>query len=390
MKIGIDATSVWGLKDGLLNGMIAYTVHLVRNLVMSDDDNEYVVFCRQSVPNVFTAESKQARFTTLQSTNRKILQQWSLPRAVAQEGLDVMFYPYNSASLFSSVPSVVTIHDLHPFVIKERFERIHSIEQHGSTLMSRFNQLYWKGILRESCRRADKIIAVSATTKDDIVNVFGTSPERVHVVHEAVDGKRFNTCKDGKDRSEFLQSHNLPGRYVLAVGTHAYKNVEGIVDAFQLARSNGCDGLGLVIAGNTATLGSDVTDAIKESEYSKDIVLTGFFPDSDLKYLYQFAEMYLFPSFYEGFGLPILEAFSCGVPVITSDRGAMPEVAGEAAVLVNPEDHAEIARKIAEVSSDQNMRDELIQAGLKRAAQFTWERAADETREVLVRAAKTQ
>jgi len=388
VKIGIDATSVWGLKDGLLNGMIAYTVHLTRNLLTKDDpDCDYIVYCRDKVPEVFADVQDRAVFVPLPSGNRKILQQWSLPRAASRDAVDVIFYPYNSAALFFSPPSVVTIHDLHPFVIEDRFQRIHSTEQHGNTIASGINQRYWKFILRESSRRAGRVIAVSATTKEDIVSIFGTSPDRVDVVHEAVDGARFNIDRDTVERSSFLGKHRLPDRYLLAVGTHAYKNIEGIVAAFETLRATSGHSVGLVIAGNIATVGADILESIRGSAYSDDIVLTGFFPDSDLKYLYQFSELFLFPSFYEGFGLPILEAFACGTPVVTSATGAMPEVAGEAALLVDPDNHDEIAAAVRQVLDDGGRRQELVRRGLERAAQFTWSRAAEETRAILKRVA---
>jgi glycosyltransferase involved in cell wall biosynthesis len=387
VKIGIDATSVWGLDDGLLNGMILYTVHLTRDLISTDSENTYFVYCRGKLPSVFEHHGSNAHFIELPSKNRKFLMQWTLPRAARRDGVDVMFYPYNSGALFSGVPSVVTIHDLHPFVIRERFEKIHNVEKKGETLSAAFNRVYWKQMLRQSCARSTRVIAVSETTKSDIVRVFGTPADKVDVVHEAADKQRFNEDSDGVDRAAFIAKHGLPNRYVLVVGTHAYKNIEGVIAAFKLAKRDGLGSIGLVIAGNKAWLGGDVLKLATESALADDIVLTGFFPDADLKYLYQFAELFLFPSFYEGFGLPILEAFSCGTPVITSDRGAMPEVAGEAAVLVDPNDHRQIADKIRDVISDQHLQNDMSRAGLKRASQFSWERAARETRESLLEAA---
>lgn len=390
MKIGIDATSVWGLDDGLLNGMILYTVQLTRNLISSDSENSYCVYCRGKIPSVFEGYVDKARFVELPSKNRKFLMQWTLPRAARRDRVDVMFYPYNSGALFSGMPSVVTIHDLHPFVIRERFEKIHSLEKKGETLSAAFNQVYWKQMLRQSCARSTRVIAVSETTKSDIVQIFGTPGSKVDVVHEAADNQRFNTDSDGVDRSAFLMKHGLPDRYILVVGTHAYKNIEGIIAAFKEAKQDGLGPIGLVIAGNKAWLGDDVLELASDSALADDLVLTGFFPDADLKYLYQFADLFLFPSFYEGFGLPILEAFSCGTPVITSDRGAMPEVAGNAAVLVDPNDHRQIAEKIRDVVSNRELQDDLSRAGLERASQFSWARAARETRESLFSAASVR
>ncbi len=387
MRIGIDATSVWGLGDGLLNGMIAYTAQLTKNLVTSDRENSYFVYCRGEIPEIFADCAGSATFIPLSSSNRKLLMQWTLPRAAKNDGIDVLFFPYNSAALFSSIPWVVTIHDLHPFVVTDRFKRIHDSTSGRKGISSQFNQAYWKWILRQSCARSTRVIAVSQKTKSDIVEIFGTRPDKIDVVHEAADHDRFNMNPDSVSRLEFLERYDLPDRYILVVGTHAYKNIEGILSAYRHAVSKGLMDVGLVIAGNKAWLGTDDVELIATGAGASRIVLTGFFPDADLKYLYQFADLFLFPSFYEGFGLPILEAFSCGTPVITSNTGAMPEVAGEAAILVDPNNHVAIAEQLITVLNDAELRKNLANAGRDRARDFSWSKAAAETRGSLVRAA---
>jgi glycosyltransferase involved in cell wall biosynthesis len=183
----------------------------------------------------------------------------------------------------------------------------------------------------------------------------------------------------------FREEYDLPERYVRCVGTHAYKNVEGAIRAFSAVRHQ-FDLLKLVVTGNRDYLTRDVFQIVRDLGLGGQVIFTGFFPDEDLKYLYQCAELLLFPSFYEGFGLPILEAFACGTPVVTSTSGSLPEIAGQAALLVNPNDAGDIACSVLKVLSKKGLRDRLRQQGLSRAREFSWEKSARETLSVFVKA----
>jgi glycosyltransferase involved in cell wall biosynthesis len=376
VKIGIDATGIWGLKDGLLNGIMRYTIHLINNLIEIDKDNQYYIYCRDEIPVHLNREHSSVTFRVFKSRNRKILQQVKLPIAALCDRLDLMFFPYHSASLLSPCTSIVVIHDLHPFVIPQRYEKIHSVSASGKGLVYSINKIYWEKMLRWSAKKMDGIIAVSQATKKDIVNIFGVPPEKVYVTYEGVDRSYFNTDTEDMDPEKFRKKYNLPDRYILCVGTHAYKNIEGIIKTIHILKNKYSDTVKVVIAGNKAYLSDDIFELIARLELEDQIIFTGFFPGEDLKHLYHCAELFLFPSFYEGFGLPILEAFACGIPVVTSTAGALPEVAGDAALLADPDDPDEIASAVNKLLSDNHIIEEKRQKGFEQVEKFSWEESA--------------
>ena len=381
MKIGIDATGVWGIKDGLLNGIMVYTIQVVNNLLKIDNKNEYFLYCRDEIPIQFNVRPSSATFRVISSKNRKILQQFKLPMAALHDRVDLMFFPYHSASLFCPCKSVVTIHDLHPYVVPKRFAKIHGSQVHGNKLISIINKTYWKKMLELASKRVDRIIAVSHSTKKDIANIFHIPIGKIHAVYEGVDKEHFQVDAE-KDLVYFREKHSLPEKYILCVGTHAYKNIEGAINSFGIIKKKYQASIKLVIAGNKDYFGREIFQLVKDLDVEDHIIFTGFFPAEDLKYLYQCAEVFLFPSFYEGFGLPVLEAFACGTPVVTSNKGSLPEVGGEAALLVNPNDPEEIASAVLKLLDDRSFRDDKRQQGFNQVEKFSWEEAATETLEV--------
>jgi glycosyltransferase involved in cell wall biosynthesis len=383
MRIGIDATAIWGIEKGLLTGMMIYTVNIIDRLLKIDQENYYYIYCRDRIPHQLRAiDSPRVNFRQLRSRKRKILQQVKLPFSVNADGLDLMFFPYHSASIFNPCKFVVTIHDLHPFVIPKQFHQIHTIAHRGNYLLSKINKLYWEQILKISARKADKVIAVSNATKKDLVDIFKIPEKKIAVVHEAVNHNIYNQDNHEEDLNTFRQKYQLFDKYILCVGTHSYKNLEGIVRSFHIVANKFPDHLKLIVAGNTDYIGKEIFELVDDLSLSNKVIFTGFFPIEDLKCLYQCAELFLFPSFYEGFGLPVLEAFACGTPVVTSKKGSLPEVAGEAALLVDPCDPEDIASSVLKLLADKSLREEKRQLGLKQIEKFSWDDAARKTLEV--------
>lgn len=223
-------------------------------------------------------------------------------------------------------------------------------------------------------READDIIAVSQATADDVAKYYGRT-QRVHVIHHGVDHERFRVS--GGEVS--IRAFKKP--YILYVGQlQPRKNLVRLIRAFEQLKWSRPE-LQLVIAGGHGWLKQPILEAIKKSSAAKDIVLPGVVPDNLLPALYRQAEVFVLPSLYEGFGMPILEAMACGCPVVTSNVSSMPEVAGEAAVLVEPIDTESIAAGIKEALG---RREDLTRRGLRRARQFSWEKVAVQTLEVIL------
>ena len=265
-----------------------------------------------------------------------------------------------------SIPTVLTVHDL-------VFRRL---PEHHKPL----NRWYLNLALPLYCQRATHIIAVSEWTRNDLIAAYGLSPEKVTIIHEAAD-PRF--CPQLPEVVIRVRAHyDLPDRYLLFVGTiEPRKNLSRLLSAFEAIHSEGLTD-GLVIVGKKGWLMADFFTRVAQSPLKNSILLPGYIPDEDLPAVYAGAQALVFPSLYEGFGLPVLEAMACATPVLTSRTSSMPEIAGEAALTFDPVSVEEISESIRRVLRDSELRERMRELGLARAARFSWERAAKETEAV--------
>jgi glycosyltransferase involved in cell wall biosynthesis len=233
--------------------------------------------------------------------------------------------------------------------------------------------------VRAAVRRATHVIADSEHTKGDVVRLLGADPARVTTIHLAAGGA-FRTPKDrDADRARLAKRYGLRFPFVLYVGTtNPRKNLARLLDAFAAARRRASLPHSLVLVGDAGFAHGAVLERIERLGLNDAVVLPGFTDDADMPAIYGAADLLAFPSLYEGFGLPVLEAMSCGCPVLTSSASSLPEVAGDAAVLVDPESADAIAAGLERVLTDAAFRTRLVDAGLRRAVAFSWSRAAAE------------
>jgi glycosyltransferase involved in cell wall biosynthesis len=238
-----------------------------------------------------------------------------------------------------------------------------------------------RSLLPAVARRAKAIITVSRSARDDILRVLGPLPEAVHVVYPAAAGG-FRAEPGRADLDRARTRYGLDSPFILFVGTlEPRKNLPRLLNAFAAVRKRGRSEQ-LVLAGQLGWHYRGILDRIERCRAGDSIRLLGYVPPEDLPAIYRLARAVAFPSFYEGFGLPVIEAMSCGVPVLTSNLSSMAELGGGAAVLVDPYSEEEIGNGLFRLLTDNSLREELRQAGLERAAQFSWARAARETCEV--------
>lgn len=232
---------------------------------------------------------------------------------------------------------------------------------------------YLSRVVPRSVARADHILADSESTRRDLLDLYHVEAERTSVLYSGVEG-HFRPVRDERTLADLRSRYALDGSFLLAVGTvQPRKNYIRLVEAFrQLDRAN----LTLVIAGGRGWLDDPLYERIAALGLENRVRMLGFVPDKDLPALYSAARVFAFPSLYEGFGLPILEAMACGTPVVTSRASSMPEVAGDAALLVDPLDTDALAEALASALDDELLRSSLIEKGLERATVFTWEAAA--------------
>ncbi|HDQ73616.1 MAG TPA: glycosyltransferase family 1 protein [Chloroflexi bacterium] len=262
------------------------------------------------------------------------------------------------------VPTVLTVHDL----------IFRHLPEHHKPL----NRWYLNLTMPLYCRRADHIIAVSECTKRDLIAAYGIALEKVSVIHEAAD-PRFRP--QPPDAVAALRArYGLPPRYLLFVSTiEPRKNLTRLLAAFEAVYADGLSD-GWVVVGKRGWLCDDFFAALERSPAREAVVLPGYVPDEDLPAVYAGAQALVFPSLYEGFGLPVLEAMACGAPVVTSTTSSLPEVGGEAALYCDPTDTESMIGVLRQLLQDPEMRPALARRGLARAAQFSWERTAAQTR----------
>ena len=268
---------------------------------------------------------------------------------------DVYHFPNFNMPPMSKGKSIVTIHDLafmrYPQYIEPK------------------NLIFLQNQIPKTIKRAHKIIVVSEFTKKELIKMFDVDEEKVVVVHEGI-GEQFRTI----DNLEVRCRYNLPSSYLFTTSTiEPRKNIEGLVKAFGMGRFKGYK---LAIAGIQGWLYDDLYNLIKKMNLKDDIIFLGYVPDSDLPALYSMAEAFVFPSFYEGFGLPPLEAMACGVPVVSAKVSSLSEVLGDGARFIDPKNPEDIAEGIRDVL---DKKEEYVKKGLEWSKKYTWEKAAKET-----------
>jgi glycosyltransferase involved in cell wall biosynthesis len=273
---------------------------------------------------------------------------------------------------------VATIHDLAPFRVARKYDWKRMV--------------YGRLIVPWLAGRQDEIIAISRNTGADIAEFFRLPPERVRVIYNGVEHSRFFPVPREKAKATIARLHNLSRPFFLYVARleHPGKNHLRLITAFNQFKAATKSDWQLALAGS-AWHGSEVIrTAMAQSPFSQDIRHLGFIADADLPDLYRAADAFVFPSLYEGFGLPVLEAMACGCPVLSSTRGSLGEVLADAAETVKPEDIADLQRQLTRLASDVELRERLRAAGLKRAQHFDWQKTAAATLETYAWAARAE
>lgn len=284
-----------------------------------------------------------------------------------------LFLPIQAAPIFVSRATEVTatIHDLAFKRYPKTFPRTHSYKLNF--------------LLGVAVRRADKLIAVSESTKNDLLEFFPElPPERIRIIHHGFDGEFFGFRLPESELDQRLGTYNLQQKsYVLYVGAlQPRKNLVRLIEAFNIAKQTMFE-MKLVLAGERAWLSDEIFTAREKSPYKNDIIMTGAVSFEDVRALYQGARLFVFPSLYEGFGLPILEAFASGVPVLTASNSSLLEVGGKAALYANALSVDDIAEKLERLWSEEELQKELIQRGEEQLKRFSWDKCAKETLEYI-------
>jgi glycosyltransferase involved in cell wall biosynthesis len=364
MRIAFDGTT---LRPGR-TGVGYYTEHLLHHLAARAGDDQIVVISNRPVDTTRTLPPNVRIACSSGRIPRMLWMQTLAPRRLRRERVDVVHFTNGMVPLVSPVPTVVTIHDMSLTL----FPRYHPARR---VLLNR-------PLVDLAARRADAIITVSQSAKRDIVRLYGLPPERVHVVHEAA-APSFRPVHDSAERERVRRRYDLADRFILYVGTiEPRKNLPKLIEGFAKRRKAGDLPHQLVCAGPYGWLSRDIEDRIERLQIEDAIRFTGYVPFEDLPTLYSLAEMFVFPSLYEGFGLPVIEAMACGTPVVTGYVSALSEVAGGAVEQVDRLDADALGEAIVGLARSRERRENLSALGLQRSHFFSWDRAARETLEV--------
>ncbi|MEI6835881.1 MAG: glycosyltransferase family 1 protein [Candidatus Falkowbacteria bacterium] len=381
--IGIDARFYGPLGKGLGR----YTQEIVDNVITLSNDTSvnYVIFLSVDNFDEFICPNTNVRKELIKSRWYTLAEQFEVPYRWRRARLDLMHFPHFNVPLIKSGAYVVTIHDL----ILTKFPT------HRASTLHPF--IYWlkdkayRLIISSAVKYARKIITVSEFTKLDLMRQFKVMANKIVVTYEGV----ANLAKGNDslfvaklDNKKTLALYNIHGPFLLYVGNaYPHKNLEGLVTAFAKLRIMHPD-LRLVLVGKEDYFYNRVKEIAhsnnlwQKENHNSPVVFTGYVPDVDLEALFQEATLYVFPSLYEGFGLPPLEAMAHNCPVISSDRASMPEVLGDAALYFNPEDKDDIIRVIESVLNNESERQHLIDLGLKRVKKYSWWECARMTSEI--------
>jgi glycosyltransferase involved in cell wall biosynthesis len=363
LRIGIDYTAA--VRQGA--GIGRYTRELVRALAELDRGHDYVLFAAMGGQRLVDAgwpPNFQMRSVPLSDRALAILwHRLQLPLWVelVTGSVDIFHSPDFVLPPVRRAKTLVTVHDL-SFI---RYPQCADANLRA----------YLNKVVPRSVYRADLVLADSQSTKDDLVELLGVDASRIEVVYPGVE-ERFRPIEDQAHLQGVRERYNLPPRFILGLGTlQPRKNFIHLIEAFADLRFAICD-LHLVIAGGKGWLYEEIFATVEQLGLEEKVIFPGFVADEHLPAIYNLADLFVFPSLYEGFGLPPLEALACGTPVITSDASSLPEVVGEAGLMVEATDVEALAEAMKQVLGDAALREGMIVKGMKQAKKFTWEKTA--------------
>ena len=357
-------------------GIGTYIRSLVHALAGIDHNNRYTLVSRPDDMRTLTGLPENFRTASYKRTDARMLDHVAFPIFLRSLSPDLVHIPLNRVPLLMGRPYVVTVHDLSSLLFDF---------QGSDTRMQLRRSLFRRGLLR-----ASRVIAVSEATRRDLNSLLGIPLEHIRRVYNAPDPE-FLTPGNGsgdQEKQRILERYQISYPYLLYAGNiRRHKNVPRLVEAFAVVRDQLSShplykDLRLIIIGDTISQYPAVRQAVIKSRTESVVRFLGFVPFDTLRCFYEAASAFVFVSRYEGFGLPPLEAMACGTPVVTSNVSSLPEVVGDSAVQVNPENVFEIARGIKEVLLDEELRTTLIRCGREQARRFSWERTAREVLEI--------
>ena len=363
MRVAIDARKLHDFGIG------TYIRNLLRQLARVDRQTEYVLLSRAADLDVAAQLGPNFRAVLEPSPNYSLREQVHVPWVLRRERPDVFHAPHYVLPAAVSCRSVVTIHDCIHLMFPQY-------------LPNKMAYAYARASMWTAVKRSDRILTVSEASKRDILHFFTLAPEKIVVVYNAIDDHFWLTPPD-EEVARVRERYQLDHQFILYVGNiKPHKNLVRLIEAFAELRRTGFEELKLLIIGDEISKLPSLRRAVHGHKLHKHVRFLGYVSDDTLRVLYRLASLFVFPSLYEGFGLPPLEAMASGTPVVTSNQSSMPEVTGDAAVLVDPYDVNSIVEGMRRVLADADLAADLRRRGPERAREFSWARSVEQTRTV--------
>ena len=371
MRIGITTSVIQRGQTGIAQYLLA----LLREL-LAQSKHDYTLFVLEEDQHLFQFASGRARIVAVPESRRApvrdiLWHQLTLPKLARQLELDALHIPsYRRMIWQRPCPLVATIHDLAPFAVPGKYDWQRTF--------------YAKRVIPRLARRQNQIIATSENTASDIRKLLGVSPDRVKVIYNGLDHERFCPGDAAQAKARCRELFHLTEPFFLYVARleHPGKNHKRLIEAFNHFKTTTTSNWQLVFAGSDWHGASQIHAAAADSPFARDILRLGFVPDEMLPELYRAADIFVYPSLFEGFGMPPLEAMACGCPVISSARGSLAEVLGSAAAYVEPESVEDMTLRMIVMASKEAIREKWRAAGIERARQFNWQKTAAATSQV--------
>lgn len=373
MKIGIDGRSL-----NTNRAIFRYTKNLLNSLSEIDKENEYLLFMEGDQPlNEIKYLNLSINWRLVKAPHKMVLKDHFLfHNFIKRFNLDLFFHPDNTEFLSCHPRSVVAVHDLIPYLLPE-------LSLSSNPLVRKRQDLYFYLQRKAIINSSSHIVTMSNNSKKDLVNIFGIKNDSISVTYESVEAAYRPVSK--LETLETLEKYGVSGDYIFChSGFSPYKNVLRLVEAFfEFSKYN--PGVLLVLGGAYQMDDSyykEINGVLGKYLLHDKVIFTGYIPEEQLPAIYSGALLFVYPSMYEGFGIPLLEAQACGVPVVCSNTASLPEVVGSSAVVFDPLSVADMAEKLAKVYANEGLRRELVEAGFTNVKRFSWERCARETLKV--------
>lgn len=363
MIIGIDSRMYGSAQTGIGN----YIKNVTDHLFEIDQENQYVLFLREPQFSEFNLKYPNVKKVKVTPRWYSYGEQIKLPFELKKEKIDLLHFPHFNSPILYFKPSVVTIHDVTPYHFP------------GHRMSSLARRVGFRLVFKNSVSRAKKVITVSESTKHDVIKYFNVPKDKITVTYLGVKPD-FHVIKDYGIIKKVKAKYGINKPFIFYVGVwRNHKNLPGLIHAFHILKTKYKLNYQLVIGGNEDPHYPEVRQTWEKLDLEKDIIRPGFISNEELPIFYNAADQYVIPSFIEGFGLIGIEAMACGTPVVSSNTSSLPEVLENAAHYFDPKNHNEMAEKMYQVITNQELKQNLVEKGFQQVEKYSWQKCAKKT-----------